>query len=114
MPKDEFDRQDPMELVGIVLPGEPGQLEAMAECIIEEYVRMGWSEKRLMTIFCSPMFLATYRIYREKGETYVRELIRRTCAKWVNLSQGDAPAISEIIPTKCALVEEIMEGDLHA
>lgn len=114
MPKDEFDRADPMELVGMVLPGEPGQLEAMAECIVEEYVRMGWNEKRLMTLFHSPMFLATNRIYREKGETYVRELIRQTRAKWGNLSQGDAPSISEMFPTKCALVEEIMEGDLHA
>jgi hypothetical protein len=82
MPKDEFAAEDPLELVGIVMPGEPGQLEAMAECIVEEYVRMGWDERRLMTLFVNPMFLATHRIYRQKGETYVRALIQRTCAKW--------------------------------
>ncbi|HLB49028.1 MAG TPA: hypothetical protein VJL59_18615 [Anaerolineales bacterium] len=82
MPHDEFVDEDPLGLVGMVLPGEPGQLEAMAECFVEEYARMGWDERRLMTLFVSPVFLATHRIYRQKGEEYVRELIRRTCAKW--------------------------------
>jgi len=78
----EFEDEDPMDLVGMVLPGQPGQLEAMAECFVEEYVRLGWDEARLMTLFIHPMFMATHRIYRQKGEGYVRELIRRTQAKW--------------------------------
>lgn len=82
MPKDEFVEEDPMDLVGIVLPGEPGQLEAMAECFVEEYVRMGWDEPRLMTLFVTPLFMATHRIYRQKGEAYVRDLIRKMSAKW--------------------------------
>lgn len=82
MPYDEFVEEDPMELVGMVLPGEAGQLEAMAECIIEEYVRLGWNEQRLMTLFVNPMFMATHRIYRLKGEDYVRRLIQTTCARW--------------------------------
>ena len=82
MPHDEFVDEDPMGLVGMVVPGEPGQLKAMAECFVEEYVRMGWDERRLMALFVSPMFLATHRIYKLKGEDYVRELIRRTRVKW--------------------------------
>ena len=78
----ELFEEDPMELTGVVLPGEPGQLEAMAECLVEEYVRLGWDERRLMTLFVNPLFLATYRIYRQKGEEYVRALINQTCAKW--------------------------------
>lgn len=87
MPKDEFDTEDPMELVGMVLPGEAGQLEAMAEAIVEEYVRMGWEAERLMTLFRNPMFMATHRIYRQKGEAYVQDLIRVACSKW-NLRAG--------------------------
>ena len=83
MPKDEFVDEDPMQLVGMVLPGEEGQLEAMAECIVEEYVRMGWDERRLMTLFVNLMFMSTYRIYRQKGEEYIVGLIRRICAKWI-------------------------------
>lgn len=82
MPHDEFVAQDPMEMVGVVVPGEPGQLEAMAECLVEEYVRLGWDEERLMVLFRNPMFLATHRIQRQKGEPYVRALIQRVRAKW--------------------------------
>jgi len=82
MPYEEFDVEDPMDLVGMVLPGEPGQLETMAECFVEEYVRMGWDEPRLMTLFVNPMFMATHRIYRQKGEKYVRELIQRVGSKY--------------------------------
>ncbi len=82
MPKDEFVAEDPMELVGMVMPGGPGQLEAMAECLVEEYIRMGWDEERLMTLFRNPMFAATFRIYRYKGEDYVRDLIRTIIRKW--------------------------------
>lgn len=82
MPKDEFSTEDPLELVGMVVPGDDGTLEAMAEAIVEEYVRLGWQEARLMSLFTSPMFLATHRIYRLKGERYVRQLIQDTCSKW--------------------------------
>ena len=90
MPKDEFVTEDPMQLVGMVLPGEAGQLEAMAECIVEEYVRLGWDERRLMTLFVNPMFMATYRIYRQKGEEYVVGLIRRICVKWLISTSPEA------------------------
>ncbi len=82
---------DPMEIIGLVLPGEPGQLEAMAECLVEEYVRLGWDARRLLALFVNPMFMATHRIYQQKGEAYVRELIDQMCAKWgvcLNRQQG--------------------------
>ncbi len=77
-----FEDEDPMELIGMVVPGGPGQLEAMAEALVDEYARLGWDEKRLMTLFVNPFFLATHRIYRQKGEAYVRKLIEQACAKW--------------------------------
>jgi hypothetical protein len=82
MPKEEIDVEDPLDLVGMVLPGEPGQVELMAECIVDEYLRLGWQEARLMTLFENPMFMATHRIYRQKGEAYVRALIQKTSAKY--------------------------------
>ena len=74
--------QDPFELVGMVLPGEAGTLQAMAEALVEEYVRLGWEEPRLMTLFINPMFQATHRIYVQMGDAHVRELIRATLTKW--------------------------------
>ena len=110
MPYDEFADEDPMGLVGMVVPGEPGQLEAMAECVIEEYVRLGWTEQRLMTLFVNPMFVATHRIYRLKGEAYVRDVIRRTRAKWgADRIQYSAPKFEP--PSNCSLTDpgHIME-----
>ncbi len=92
MPHDEAVPEDPMGLVGMVMPGEPGQIEAMAECIVEEYVRLGWDEPRLMALFRSPLFLATHRIYRQKGEPYVRDLIRETLARWRPAFGAGTPA----------------------
>lgn len=94
MPQDEFSEEDPMGLVGMVLPGEAGQLEVMTQTFVEEYVRLGWDEPRLMTLFINPMFLATHRVYRQKGEDYVRQLIRSTLARWSFVQSSSADPIS--------------------
>ncbi|HET7089862.1 MAG TPA: hypothetical protein VFL17_14590 [Anaerolineae bacterium] len=88
MPKDEFEHDDPMELVGMILPGDEATTEAMAETFVEEYVRMGWDDARLMKLFTHPFYVATHAVYRLKGEAYVRELIRKTCAKWQRIGSG--------------------------
>lgn len=82
MPHDEFVPEDPMELVGMAIPGEAGTLELMAEAIVDEYIRLGWEEGRLLTLFTNPIFQATYRIYLQKGESYVQDLIRTTRSKY--------------------------------
>lgn len=82
----EAEPQDPMELVGVALP--QGDADYMAECLVEEYMFLGWNEKQLMSLFSHPMFQATHRIYHNKGdqgEEYVRSLIHRVQEKW---SQG--------------------------
>ena len=69
-----------MELVGVALP--QGDLERMAECLVEEYMLLGWNERQLMALFARPLFQTTHRIYREKGEDYVRALIRQVGDNW--------------------------------
>ncbi len=79
----EFEPQDPMELVGVALPQE--EADYMAECLVEEYLMLGFSDHQLMALFSHPMFQATHRIYHDKGEEYVRSIIERVRDKW---SQG--------------------------
>ena len=74
--------EDPYELIGMVIPGEAGQTEAMAQAVIEEFILLGWHEKQLMTLFTSPLYLGTHRIYQEKGEAWWQNLITETCAAW--------------------------------
>ena len=109
MPKDEFVAEDPMALVGVVLPGEPGMLEAMAEAIVEEYVRLGWDEPRLFALFVNPLFMGTHRVYRQKGEAYVRELIRRVQARWV-IPEGRAAPPPSSAPDAEWIVELSAKG----
>lgn len=71
---------DPMELVAIGLAdGDP---DYMAECLVEEFLLLGWNERQLMNLFTRPFFRATHRIYREQGEAHVRALIQRVAARW--------------------------------
>ena len=74
---------DPMELVGVGLP--EGNIDQMAECLVEEYMLLGWNERQLMALFTRPFFQTTHRICRDKGEDYARALIKRVHDKW---SQG--------------------------
>ena len=76
----EVGPDDPMELVGIALPQE--DVDYMAECLIEEYVFLGWNDKQLMSMFRTPQFQATHRIYHDKGEEYVLALIQSVRDKW--------------------------------
>ncbi len=80
MVKKEFEANDPMELVGVALP--QGDLEQMAECLVEEYIRTGWDEECLLGLFRNPFYLATHRIYKEKGEKYLRRLIATVRQNW--------------------------------
>lgn len=111
MPKDEFVGEDPMELVGVVMPGEPGMLDAMAAAIVEEYVLLGWDEPRLMTLFVNPLFLATHRIYRHKGEAYVRELIRSTCDRFRIPARPDETALFAPAVYRSVRASVALEGD---
>lgn len=80
---------DPMELVGVPVPG--GDSRAMAECLVEEYLLQGWDERQVMLLFTRPCFRATHRIYREKGEAFVRSLIQEVRVKWTRDSNRGEP-----------------------
>ena len=69
-----------MELKGVTLP--EGNIEEMAEALVEEFVRMGFDEKKLFRLFTNPNYRTTHRIYREKGEEYVKELIEKVRTRW--------------------------------
>ncbi len=76
-----FEPNDPMELIGMAIPQQDP--DYMAECMIEEYMFLGWNEKQLMSLFTRPFFQATHSIYHDKGEEHVRSLIQRVRDKWL-------------------------------
>ena len=77
-----FEPDDPMELVGVAVDADAAALDEMARCFIEEYLREGWGEARLLALFRNPFYRAPHLIYRLRGEGYVKELIAETAARW--------------------------------
>ena len=80
MPRDEFEADDPMELVGVALPdGDP---EELASSIVEEFIRMGLSDPELLGLFHDPFYTGPHAIWRSRGDEYVRGLIGRGRERW--------------------------------
>ena len=48
MPKAEFDPEDPMELCGVGLLTPEDTTEAMAECFIEEFMRLDYDPAQIL------------------------------------------------------------------
>lgn len=74
----EPEADDPMDLVMNPVPG--GDPEFMATCLIEEYARLGMSEEEILALFNQPVY-QTHALYRERGETWVRNLIQEVLAR---------------------------------
>jgi hypothetical protein len=80
MPKDEFDPEDPLELVGVEVSG--GDPDQVLDGIVQEYLFMGWSPLQILFLFRSPHYGATHQIYKAKGEAYVKERVQRLAKEW--------------------------------
>ena len=80
MAKKEFEPEDPMERVGVTIPGSDP--EVMAECLVEEYFRMGYDEEAIWDLFRNPFYRATHLIYQQRGEAYVKALIGEIKDTW--------------------------------
>jgi hypothetical protein len=81
MPKDEFDPDDPMELCGVGIVTEEDTSTAMAECFIEEFIRLGYNHKQILALFRNPHYTGMNMVLQNKGEDFVRTCILETFAK---------------------------------
>ncbi len=83
MPKNETDPEDPLELVGVELASQSeAQLRDMALCFAEEFAREGWGEEQLLAMFKNPFYKGPHLAWQQKGETFVREVIKEAFAIW--------------------------------
>jgi len=69
---------DPTELLLVAVPG--GDPVLMATCLIEEYARLGMGEEEILALFSRPVY-QTHAFYLERGEPWVRNLIREILAR---------------------------------
>ncbi len=78
MPMREPNADDPMELVGVRLPVPDAQaMRDMAECYVEEFVRLGHTADELMSMFRNPFYGGVHQAYQALGEEHIGELITK-------------------------------------
>ena len=82
MPKDEFDFDDPMELNGVAIVSEEDTTEAMTECFVEEFMRLGHNHKQILALFKNPHYLGMNMALQNRGEAFVRNVISEVFARW--------------------------------
>ena len=82
MPKDEFDFDDPMELNGMAFATEEDTTDLMAECFVEEYMRLGHNHKEVLALFRNPYYIGMNMVLEKRGEPFVKNLISEIFARW--------------------------------
>jgi hypothetical protein len=82
MPKHELDPEDPLAAVAVELPSDEDTLIPMAECFIEEFMRMGFSQEQIAGLFADPRYAGPLLVTRHHGTAFVKQLIADTFRKW--------------------------------
>lgn len=89
-PTKDVDPEDPLEIVGVVLdrPIDDRGLDDMARTFVEEYTLMGWSPKRILSIFRQPFYGGAHDAYERLGEERIVALIEETVGSWEGWSDA--------------------------
>jgi hypothetical protein len=82
MPKHETDPDDPLELCGVGLLTHEDTTEAMTECFIEEFLRLGYDAERLLALFRNPFYTGVNMVFQNRGEAFVRHKIAEVFSRW--------------------------------
>jgi hypothetical protein len=93
MPKDEFDIEDPLELNGVAFVTEEDTTDAMCECFIEEFMRLGHSPEQILALFRNPNYLGMSMVLEKRGEQFIRDRIAEVFARWGRPTPPQASAL---------------------
>ena len=75
MPYADPDPTDPNMLVGVEFPGTAESTRDMAYVFAEEFARMGFEKRRLMSVFKTPFYAGAHRAYLELGGAEVEKIV---------------------------------------
>jgi hypothetical protein len=82
VPYKETEPDDPMELVGVVLPADAEAMRDMAYAFAEEFVRMGYDKRQLLGVFQNPFYAGAHGAYRGLGEAEILTIIDECLNVW--------------------------------
>lgn len=70
-----------MELNGVALFSEEDTTDAMTDCFIEEFARLGYNHKQLLALFRNPHYIGMNMALQNRGEQFVRDRIAEYFAR---------------------------------
>jgi hypothetical protein len=93
MPYDDPDPQDPMMLVGVALPADPAAQRDMACAFAEEFARLGYSGRQIVSLFKEPFYAGAHGAWLQLGQAEVERIINETVDVWgrMRLVDRDGP-----------------------
>lgn len=75
MPRGEPGATDPLELVGVGVPGGEGAVEGMVAAYAREFARLRWPRERILALFRTPRYASPHGAWLRLGEERVRALV---------------------------------------
>ena len=71
-----------MELNGIGIVCGEDTTDAMTECFVEEFLRLGHNHKQILAMFRNPHYIGMNMALQNRGERFVRDKISEVFARW--------------------------------
>jgi hypothetical protein len=93
MPYDDPDPQDPMMLVGVEFPADREAQIEMAYAFAEEFARLGYSERQILSLFQEPFYAGANGTYEALGNERVEAIIRESVGAWGRMRLVDQDAV---------------------
>ena len=94
MPHNDPDPTDPMALHGVaVQTDDPSVMREMAQCFIEEYLRMGYARDRVLSMFAILRYPGPYMARQALGDNAIAALVDDVASRWG--SRRSEPAAQE-------------------
>ena len=77
MPYDDPEVDDPLELVGVELPGDETVTREMAAAFADEFARLGFTRPQILALFRRPDYTGAHQAWTLLGEDDDRAARRR-------------------------------------
>lgn len=71
-----------MELHGVGLLTHEDTCEAMTECFIEEFLRLGHTHRQVLALFRNRHYTGMHMVLRSRGEAFVKAKITEVFGWW--------------------------------
>ena len=96
MPKHESDPEDPLELNAVELVTPTDTTQDMAECFIEEFMRLGYNPKQVLALFRQPHYIGMHMAWRRMGDPGTRQLVEDVFRRWGRIPAGGSSRTDEV------------------